>query len=402
MTTRIEPHELIQRLGVEGLCKTADDYFAEFTAEDQSNYKPFGTMGDAPQCLKNLGDLLGGLELGVGMTVLDFGAGTAWLTRALSGLGVQMIALDPSRKALALGERLAAVDAEREPRYPRLAPRFLPFDGFTIELEDESVDRVVAFDAFHHVPNPQEVLCELFRVLRPGGLVGMSEPGAQHAYSPQSQAEMRRHDVLENNIDPQRFAGYAHRAGFSEVWSLAHFEDSFRLTPEERASVVEDRVPEQLQRALFSALRGSLGNRSITFVRKGAQVLDSRRAVGLAYEVVEMSAPEAVSADQAFEVKVTWRNAGPATWRTEGPRDFGVVFAGLRIAAVDGTKRSGELVRARFPGPVAPGEVAAVAIPVPPMESPGSYELEVDLVAEQVAWFVHCGSEPRRCVVQVS
>ena len=39
----------------------------------------------------------------------------------------------------------------------------LPFDGHRLELDDESVDRVACNDAFHHVPNPGEVLAEFAR-----------------------------------------------------------------------------------------------------------------------------------------------------------------------------------------------------------------------------------------------
>ena len=151
--------------------------------------KPFAFLHETPQMLENLGLLLGGLELGRTMSVLDFGAGTCWLSRILAQLNCQPICCDASRTALDIGRRLFA-------ELPLIgtavfAPEFLWFDGRRIDLPDRSVDRIVCFDAFHHVPNPDEVIAEFGRVLRPGGLVGFSEPGRRHSQTAQSQYEMR-------------------------------------------------------------------------------------------------------------------------------------------------------------------------------------------------------------------
>ena len=83
--------------------------------------------------------------------------------------------MDVSGSGLALGRRLF----ESDPRTNRsLEPRFLTYDGHTFPLGDATCDRVVVYDAFHHVPNQREILAEMHRVLRPDGVVAMSEPGA--------------------------------------------------------------------------------------------------------------------------------------------------------------------------------------------------------------------------------
>jgi len=47
-----------------------------------------------------------------------------------------------------------------------------------IDLPDASVDAVIMLKSFHHVPVPRmdQGLCEIHRVLRPGGLAYLSEP----------------------------------------------------------------------------------------------------------------------------------------------------------------------------------------------------------------------------------
>jgi len=163
----IDPHELMEKFGLEGLCDKADRYFQQVADPTPLMAKPLMNLKEAPGMLYHLGLLLEGLKLAKSMTVLDFGAGTCWLSRILNQLQCQVIAMDPSRTALDIGKRLF-----RE--YPIIGtpfaePQFLRFDGRRIPIPDESVDRIVCFDAFHHVPNPKDVLSEFCRVLKTGG-----------------------------------------------------------------------------------------------------------------------------------------------------------------------------------------------------------------------------------------
>src|SRR5205814_5451275 len=126
------------------------------------------------------------LRPGAGMTRPRFGPGACLTAPCLAPLGCEAIALDVPPTALELGTQLFA-------RLPPIGntppPRFLVFDGRRIDLPDESVDRIFCFDAFHHVPNPADVMRELGRVLRPGGMAGFSEPGRHHSKGARSQYE---------------------------------------------------------------------------------------------------------------------------------------------------------------------------------------------------------------------
>ena len=61
------------------------------------------------------------------------------------------ISVDVSRHALEIGKKL--FDYHPIPAGSISEPVFLPFDGYMIDLESESVDRIVCNDGFHHVPN---------------------------------------------------------------------------------------------------------------------------------------------------------------------------------------------------------------------------------------------------------
>ena len=100
------------------------------------------------------------LELREGRTVLDLGAGTGKLTRALVHTGARVIAVEPGQAML--GElRRVLPDVEASLGGAEAIP-----------LVDDSVDAITVGQAFHWF-RPDEAVPELHRVLRPGGAVAL-------------------------------------------------------------------------------------------------------------------------------------------------------------------------------------------------------------------------------------
>jgi SAM-dependent methyltransferase len=100
------------------------------------------------------------LDLRAGRRVLDLGAGTGKLTRALPPSGARVVAVEPGEQMLAqLRHVLPDVEA-------------LQGAAEAIPLEDASVDAVTVGQAFHWFRHA-EALPEMHRVLRPGGRVGL-------------------------------------------------------------------------------------------------------------------------------------------------------------------------------------------------------------------------------------
>lgn len=100
------------------------------------------------------------IERLAGALVLDAGAGTGRVARALlplTGNQVRLICLEPSRRMLALGRRLA-------PGGLWLRGRVDP-----LPFADGSFDVVVSLEVIEFTPQPERTLRELVRVLRPGG-----------------------------------------------------------------------------------------------------------------------------------------------------------------------------------------------------------------------------------------
>lgn len=389
----IKPKDLIDRLGVDGLMKTADHYFHGFDLSEPQVRKPFSTVEDTPRHLKNLGAVLEGLRLGRGMTVLDFGAGTCWLSRYLADIGLSVIALDPSAKALELGrqwfERYPPADTP-EP------PRFLHFDGRTIDLPDASVDRIIAFDAFHHVPNPEEVIHEFARVLRPGGIAGFNEPGKGHSEAPLSQYEMRKFDVLENDLDMEAIERWALEGGFTHVWmELGILDAAPRFSARDAARLGRGRRKWPAPRRMLDAariLRATLRGHYIFFLSKGEPRRDSRSSIGLAYEMTLLAGPEPAPDGESVRVRLSLRNTGEAVWLHETPNGIGVVNLGVRRCEPERRLPVESLVHLPLPRGLSPGEELEMEAAIP--SSPPSGLISLDLVAEQVAWIGDMGSQP--------
>ncbi len=394
----IDVRDLMRRLSVEELNRTADDYFKQATSCDPFLGRPLNSLAEMPPVLIGFAHVVQGLEACRGMTVLDFGAGACWSSRFLTQLGFRVIAADVSPTALAIGR-------EGFRRYPPVGdtfePRFLVFDGHRLDLPDESVDRVVCLHAFHHVPNQEEVIREFARVLKPGGVAGFQEPGPEHSRSAEAQQEMRQFTVVENDIRIEEVWALAQAAGFGDIrlalWhpsptlvSLAEFNDFLR--PGVRHAAHEE------------SARGIARTSRLFFLRKPGQcgATDSRQAAGLKADLAVEFTARSVPAGTPFRASVRLKNTGTALWL---PSD--AESGPVRLAAWLAT--AGRLPRElRFPLPkndgpgVRPGEEVAFDIELPVVEEPGRYRFEFDLVSEAVCWFNSNGSPTVTVHVEVT
>lgn len=103
-----------------------------------------------------------------GKQVIDVGCGEGHIVRLLTRHGADVIGVECSPR------QLAAATA-----YPRVGgERIVGGVGQNLPVADESADLVIFFNSLHHIPPEQMAvaLAEAARVLRPGGLVYISEP----------------------------------------------------------------------------------------------------------------------------------------------------------------------------------------------------------------------------------
>jgi 2-polyprenyl-3-methyl-5-hydroxy-6-metoxy-1,4-benzoquinol methylase len=395
----IDVRELIRKYSIEELNRTADNYFRRHKTPEVVGRvlsKPFVIPEHTPRLLLSFGHMLQGLAPAPGMTILDFGSGPGWATRCLTQLGYKVIACDVSEAALNLarkGFELFPTQGKHQ------APTFLLFDGRKIDLPDASVDRVFCLDAFHHVPNQQEVLYELARLLKPGGIAGFSEPGPTHSRSPLSQQEMRDFTVIENDIVLEDIWPMAQRAGFGDL-QVGYFTPAPQLiAPKAYDAHVNDGLP--LPSHCVPATRDQLRGLRLFFLYRYAGGGHTSREAGKLRAELHVEAPSAPPAAGApVMLTVRARNVGDALWLRSGPLE-GAVNLSVREESGLWKKRLTELARKALPASgVAPGEEVTVSVTMPGLAK-GRHRLVIDLVSEHVCWFADQGSAPARLTLDV-
>ncbi|HEV7428857.1 MAG TPA: methyltransferase domain-containing protein [Thermoanaerobaculia bacterium] len=393
----IDVRELIARTSIDDLNRTAEEYFSSLTEWEHHLAKPFAKPDEAPPILIGVATLLQGLRLVPGMTVLEFGAGTGWLSRFLTQLGCRVILLDVSATAL----RIARDLYERQPPIgERPAPHFLEYDGRRIELADESVERIVCFDAFHHAPNPDDVLREFGRVLTPGGIAAFAEPGPRHSRTPLSQFEMRTYGVVENDIDINALWRTAQSCGFRDLKLALFHAPPFHVSLDD----YEDLLAGGATAAKWAAATRTFLRDVRTFFlfKEGSERIDSRSPSGLAADVAA-TLIEPVFKGRPIIVDAVVTNRGTATWLPSDAQ-FGGVALGAHLHDVAGKLITFDLHWERLTEPpreIAPGETVRVRMSLPPQPA-GRYTLEIDCVAAGVAWFAQLGSRPAQLALEVA
>ncbi len=390
----IDVRQLLSTYTVQELNTAAEEYFARIENDDYLLTKPFGNLDEAPSLLIQFAKAAQGLDLLPGHHVLDFAAGSCWATRLLTQLGCKVYALDVSATALKIGERLFATQPVIGRCYP---PDFLLFDGYRIPLPDETVDRIICLDAFHHVPNEKDVLREMARVLRSGGIAAFSEGGPHHSRTPQAQYEMRHFKVIERDLVMEEIWTSARDAGFTSL-QLALFDaglcqvslESFeRFLHGDMAAAAGP----------IDSMRTYLSNQRTFFLQKGvAARQDSRRRTGLIADLDVRIAATEVSASEQVHAHARVRNTSGRVWLPADSRPGGVLI-GCHLARSNGELVDHDFLRVPLkPSPAESTDAEeqleiSFTFTAPP---PGSYVLDFDLVSEGVCWFAANGSRTVR------
>ena len=98
--------------------------------------------------------------------VLDIGCGGGYMVDALSHHTTKLVGIDLAQQAL-----LAADQRARSEKYHCLLSRA---SADALPFPNHSFDGIVCTDVLVHVPNPEDVVAEISRLLKPGGWLHFS------------------------------------------------------------------------------------------------------------------------------------------------------------------------------------------------------------------------------------
>jgi SAM-dependent methyltransferase len=147
--------------------------------------------------------------------VLECGCGAGWLSYMLAKSGYDVVGQDVSAQAIEL--------ARNSPMFHRLQkpPVFISSDFEDLPFEGE-FDAAVFFDSLHHSIDMPLAIRQVFRALKPGGLMIASEPGVGHARA--AGEFSRTWGVTDKDAPPTLILKLGREAGFSAGQVYPHAE----------------------------------------------------------------------------------------------------------------------------------------------------------------------------------
>ncbi len=194
------------------------DYFDQMADRWDQNH---GNGHKAGQTRRLLEDGLRSFGVGAAERVVDLGCGTGVLLGCLLG----HLGADGRVHAVDFAPRMIA---RARKKHPDGRVEFLVADAGAIPVPDASVDRVVCFSAWPHFPDPDAVIRELRRILKPGGRLHVWHTSSREKINDIHKNVHRA--VCRDMLEPaHQLSGRMREAGFS-VEEQRDDEDAYLVT----------------------------------------------------------------------------------------------------------------------------------------------------------------------------
>ncbi|GAA0579650.1 hypothetical protein GCM10009416_17580 [Craurococcus roseus] len=347
--------------------------------------KPFDPSPHNREFFDDLYPVLGliqAMRVRPGGRVLDVGCGPGWTVEILAGLGYDVDGLEPAADMIAIAEERLSGFLRNHKVEPAPVVRFHQASLEDLDLEDGTFDGILCRASLHHVVDEEAGLAQCHRLLKPGGVLGISEgawiPGLRAAEALLDE-EMREYGTLENPFTTEYLDHLLERHGFGNV---ERYHGVFGLVPARQGDVAVRTFaacPAEFNNTLTARKPLRLPDTSGTGARTAAEI----RVKGATFDPVS----------RQLHVSASIRNTGQTVWLSR-PGQPGHVTATLR-RGLPGSQDFLETGK-RFPMPkdVWPDEQVDLYMPFfLPDDADFSAPWFLDLVSEQVFWFSLRGTE---------
>ncbi|CCW34003.1 methylase involved in ubiquinone/menaquinone biosynthesis [Chthonomonas calidirosea] len=179
--------------------------------------------------------------------ILDVGCGTGAISRRLTQWG-RVVSTDFSALALEYSRK-------------RGLRHLVRADAMRLPLATASFDLAVCMDVLEHLPDDQAALCELFRVLKPGGRLIATVPAYPHLWGEHDLALMHFRRYMRRELEDR-----VNRVGFriqkiTHVMTLLYPAVALqrrllaKRPPHDPPQAAMPMVPEVINRALIALLK---------------------------------------------------------------------------------------------------------------------------------------------------
>lgn len=128
-------------------------------------------------------------------SILEIGCGSGYGTNLLSKNAEKIIGLDVDKSTV---ERVSK-------RYNSKNCFFELYDGIRIPYADESFDVAVSFQVIEHIKNDKNIIKEIWRILKPGGIMIMTTPNRVFRLIGEGQKPTNKFHIRE--YSPMEFEG---------------------------------------------------------------------------------------------------------------------------------------------------------------------------------------------------